>query len=211
MSKKQQDILRYCEAHTSPPPEILEELERQTYLRTLTPQMISGYYQGRLLSMISQMVRPKRILEIGTFTGYSALCLAEGLTEDGLLHTIEINPEYEKMAMDYISKSGYQRMIRLHVGDALEIIPRLEDKFDLVFIDAAKISYPFYFELIMDKIVSGGFILADNLLWDGKVLRPDSDPDTVTLRNFARSIQEDPRLQNILIPIRDGLMLCRRI
>lgn len=211
MSKKQQDILRYCEAHTSPPSDILQELERQTYLRALAPQMISGYYQGRLLSMISQMVRPKRILEIGTFTGYSALCLAEGLTEDGLLYTIEINPEYEKMAMDYISKSGYQAKIRLHVGDALEIIPRLEDKFDLVFIDAAKISYPFYFELIMDKIESGGFILADNLLWSGKVLRPETDADTVTLRNFARSIQEDPRLQNILIPIRDGLMLCRRI
>jgi caffeoyl-CoA O-methyltransferase len=211
MSKKQQDILRYCEAHTSPPSDILQELERQTYLRTLAPQMISGYYQGRLLSMISQMVRPKRILEIGTFTGYSALCLAEGLTEDGLLHTIEINPEYEKMATDYISKSGYQTKIRLHVGDALEIIPRLEEKFDLVFIDAAKISYPFYFELIIDKIVSGGFILADNLLWGSKVLRPDTDADTVALRNFARSIQEDPRLQNILIPIRDGLMLCRRI
>lgn len=211
MSKKQQDILRYCEAHTSPPSDILQELERQTYLRALAPQMISGYYQGRLLSMISQMVRPKRILEIGTFTGYSALCLAEGLTEDGLLHTIEINPEYEKMAMDYISKSGYQAKIRQHVGDALEIIPRLEDKFDLVFIDAAKISYPFYFELIMDKIESGGFILADNLLWSGKVLRPETDADTVTLRNFAKDIQEDPRLQNILIPIRDGLMLCRRI
>ncbi len=211
MSKKQQDILRYCEAHTSPPSDILQELERQTYLRALAPQMISGYYQGRLLSMISQMVRPKRILEIGTFTGYSALCLAEGLTEDGLLYTIEINPEYEKMAMDYISKSGYQAKIRLHVGDALEIIPRLEDKFDLVFIDAAKISYPFYFELIMDKIESGGFILADNLLWSGKVLRPETDADTVTLRNFAKDIQEDPRLQNILIPIRDGLMLCRRI
>jgi predicted O-methyltransferase YrrM len=189
----------------------LKELERQTFLKTLAPQMISGYYQGRLLSIISHMIRPKQILEIGTFTGYSALCLAEGLAEDGMLHTIEINPEYQKISRKYISEAGLDSKITLYSGDALEIIPQLNYKFDLVFIDASKVSYSHYFGLIINKTSTGGFILADNMLWSGKVLQDDSDADTVALRNFARELQDDIRLQNILLPIRDGLMICRKI
>lgn len=211
MNKKKKDLDFYCETHTSPPSPVLEELERQTFLKTLAPQMISGYYQGRLLSIVSHMIRPKQILEIGTFTGYSALCMAEGLAEDGMLHTIEINPEYEKISRKYIAEAGFDSKITIHSGDALEIIPQLNYKFDLVFIDASKISYSHYFELIINKTSSGGFILADNMLWSGKVLQDDSDADTVALRNFARELQDDTRLQNILLPIRDGLMICRKI
>jgi predicted O-methyltransferase YrrM len=210
MSNTEKSIQQYCLEHTSPPSLALLDLERQTYLKTLAPQMISGYYQGRLLSMVSQMIRPKSILEIGTFTGYSAICLAEGLQDGGRLHTIEVNPEYQSLSHQYFAKAGVSNKIEQYLGDALSIIPQLNLTFDLVFIDASKVSYPVYFDLIFEKISHGGFILADNMLWSGKVLEDDADPETKALRNFAKSLQEDIRLENILLPIRDGLMICRK-
>lgn len=200
----------YCEAHTSAPSSVLQDLERETHLKTLAPQMVSGYFQGRLLSMISHMVRPKYILEVGTFTGYSAICLAEGLQENGVLHTIEVNPEYQNIIEKYFHKSGYRDKIRLFIGDGLEIIPTLPHLYDLVFIDAAKFSYPRFFDLIFEKVPPGGYILLDNMLWSGKVVQDDQDSDTATLRNFAGVLQNDIRLQNILLPVRDGLMICRK-
>ena len=211
MTRKLKTIEQYCREHTSPPSSILQELERQTYLKTLAPQMISGYFQGRLLSMVSQMIRPKNILEIGTFTGYSAICLAEGLVPGGRLHTIEVNPEYQSLSQKYFAAAAPGNTIQQHLGDALTIIPTLNHLFDLVFIDASKVSYPLYFDLIFEKTSTGGFILADNMLWSGKVLGGDDDAETDALRNFARSLQDDVRLENILLPIRDGLMICRKI
>lgn len=210
MSKLQKKIDQYCQEHTSPPSQTLLELERQTHLKTLAPQMVSGYFQGRMLSMISHMVGPHRILEIGTFTGYSAICLAEGLKTGGILHTIEVNPEYRSIIEEYINKSGNEDKIRLHIGDALEIIPGLDENFQLVFIDAAKFSYPDFFNMVFNKISQGGYILLDNMLWSGKVVKDENDLDTVTLRDFAGTLQNDQRLENILLPIRDGLMICRK-
>ncbi|MBK8506975.1 MAG: class I SAM-dependent methyltransferase [Saprospiraceae bacterium] len=210
MTKTQKSIQQYCQDHTSPPSLILQDLERQTYLKTLAPQMISGYFQGRLLSMLSQMIRPKTILEIGTFTGYSAICLAEGLLPNGKLHTIEVNPEYHSLSQQYFVKAVLSNMIEQYLGDALTIIPRLNLTFDLVFIDASKVSYPLYFDLIFEKTSGGGYILVDNMLWSGKVLEDDDDPETNALRNFAKKLQDDTRLENILLPIRDGLMICRK-
>ena len=210
MTNTQKSIQQYCQEHTSPPSLILQDLERQTYLKTLAPQMISGYFQGRLLSMVSQMIRPKTILEIGTFTGYSAICLAEGLPPDGKLHTIEVNPEYQSLSHQYFTEAGLSNKIEQYLGDALTIVPQLNLTFDLVFIDASKVSYPIYFDLIFEKITSGGYILVDNMLWSGKVLEDDDDPETATLRDFAKSLQDDSRIENILLPIRDGLMICRK-
>ena len=204
-------IERYCEEHTSIPGKALRDLERKTYLTTLAPQMISGHLQGRFLSMISHLLRPKSILEIGTFTGYSSICLAEGLAPGGRVHTIEVNPEYETISRTAAEDAGVANRIIFHLGDALEIIPDLKIEFDLVFIDAAKISYKEYFELIFSKIVKGGFILVDNLLWGGKVLTETDDAETNALKAFADQMQNDDRLENILLPLRDGLMICRKI
>lgn len=210
MTKKQNNLQQYCLEHTSPPSLILQDLERQTYLKTLAPQMISGYFQGRLLSMLSKMIRPDTILEIGTFTGYSAMCLAEGLLPGGKLHTIEVNPEYQSLSRQYFAEAGFDDRIQQYLGDALSIIPKLDLTFDLVFIDASKVSYPIYFDIIFEKTRAGGFILADNMLWSGKVLKEDDDDETTALRNFAKILQDDDRLENILLPIRDGLMICRK-
>jgi caffeoyl-CoA O-methyltransferase len=206
------DLISYCERHTSPPSAILTELERTTHLRTLMPRMLSGPYQGRLLTMISQMLRPNRILEIGTFTGYSALCMAEGLAEDGILHTIEVNDEMEPLIREFIAKAGMIDNIRLHIGDAGVIIPTLGETFDLTFLDAGKLDYPKHFELALQHTRSGGFILADNVLWDGKVLEHSGNNDTTTavLRNFNTMIQQHPLVDNLLLPLRDGLMLIRK-
>lgn len=211
MTREEKEIDAYCESQTSPPSQVLMDLERQTHLKTMAPQMASGYLQGRLLSMLSHMIKPQYILEIGTFTGYSAICLAEGLSEEGCLHTIEINPEYQSMIHEYIDRSGNGDRITLYQGDALEIIPKLEYSYDVVFIDATKVSYPDFFDLIFDKTNRGGYILLDNMLWSGKVIREDADPETKTLRNFAGRLKDDSRLENILLPVRDGLMICRKI
>lgn len=211
MTGKQKAIDLYCKTQTSPPSSVLMDLERQTHLKTMAPQMVSGYLQGRLLSMLSHMIKPQYILEIGTFTGYSAICLAEGLIENGCLHTIEINPEYQSMINEYIERSGNKDRITLYLGDALEIIPTLNYAYDMVFIDATKVSYPAFFDLIFSKTNEGGYILLDNMLWSGKVIREDSDLETVTLRDFAGRLKDDLRLENILLPVRDGLMICRKI
>ena len=211
MSKKKSNIEAYCERHTSAPGLVLQELERKTYLTTLAPHMVSGHLQGRLLSMISHLLRPSSILEIGTFTGYSAICLAEGLSPGGKLHTIEVNPEFQTLSRHYAEAAGFADRINFYIGDAVELIPTFDFTFDLVFIDAAKISYQQYFDLIIDKMEIGGVILADNLLWSGKVVTEASDQDTNAIRSFAENMHNDVRLENILLPVRDGLMICRKI
>ncbi len=203
--------LEYCQAHTSPVPPVLAELERATHLRTLSPQMLSGAYQGTLLRFLALMIRPRRILEIGTFTGYSTICLAEGLPDDGLLHTIEANDELGGIIGEYLLKAGVAEKVHLHLGDAAEIIPTLEEKFDLVFIDAGKLDYAHHYELALGKMRSGGFLLADNVLWDGKVARGDTQDATAqVLRDFNRMVQQDVRVENILLPVRDGVMVVRK-
>ncbi len=202
----------YCASHTKAGSTLLAELERETHLRTLNPQMLSGPYQGMLLRFISLMIRPRRILEIGTFTGYTALCLADGLAEDGLLHTIEINDEMEGLIRKYVEKAGLSAHIRLHIGDAADIIPGLEETFDLVFLDAGKLDYPLHYELALTKTRPGGFIMADNVLWDGKVAAGDEKDETArALRAFNNFVQNDHRVENILLPVRDGLMLMRKL
>ncbi len=206
-------IENYCEAHTSNESEVLKKLNRDTHANVLQPRMLSGHFQGRLLSIISKMIKPKFILEIGTYTGYSALCLAEGLAENGKLITIDINPEQEDRIVKYISEAGMENRIQFIVGDAYNIIKTLPQRFDLIFIDADKQSYPKYYEQALEKLNTGGFILLDNVLWDGKVVDETSlkkDKDTQILDSLNKFIQQDPRVENILLPIRDGLMLVRK-
>lgn len=201
----------YCQKHTSPVDPVLNELQRQTFLRTLHPQMLSGPYQGMLLQFVSHMIRPRRILEIGTFTGYSAICLAQGLADDGLLHTIEIDDELAPLIRTYLEKAGLTAKIHLHIGDATQIIPTLDDTFDLVFLDAGKMDYPQHFELALPKLRPGGFLLADNVLWDGKVAQqPVADATARVLHDFNETLMVDPRVEMLLLPLRDGLMLVRK-
>jgi predicted O-methyltransferase YrrM len=201
-------IQEYAELFSSEEPEVLSELNRETYVNHLFPRMLSGHHQGRFLSMISKMMKPERILEIGTYTGYSALCLAEGLTDDGILHTIELNNENEDIIRKYIDKTGNTDKIKLHFGEALHIIPGIDETFDIVFLDADKESYVEYFNLVIDKLRPGGVILADNALWDGKVLdRKLKDKESVGIREFNEYIKNDTRLDHVLLTIRDGIMI----
>ncbi len=201
----------YCLAHTSIHSALLERLDRETNLKTLSPQMSSGPFQGSFLKMISQMIKPKRVLEIGTFTGYATLCLAEGLQADGVLHTIEANDELAWLINKYIGLAGLEKKVELHLGDAANIIPTLPDDFDLVFLDAGKLDYLKHYEMVLPKVQAGGFILADNVLWDGKVASNDQKDETaVYLRQFNQFIHEDERVENLLLPLRDGLMLIRK-
>lgn len=202
-------LYEYCEAHSSPPLAILNEIERATHLHTLSPRMLSGHIQGLFLSMISMMKAPRKILEIGTFTGYSAICLARGLAKDGILYTLEYDPENAAMAEALISKSEFADHIRLMAGDAKTIIPELEDGFDLVFIDADKEGYAKYFDLVVPKCNSGAFILADNVLWSGKVTEPDMDKKTAIIDGFNKKVHEDPRVETVVLPLRDGISLMR--
>lgn len=207
------ELQEYVLQHTSPEPELLQKLNRETYLKVLMPRMLSGHYQGRVLSMLSHMIKPKQILEIGTYTGYSALCLAEGLAPDGQLHTIDINDELEDLVRKYITEAGLESRVNYYLGNALEIIPTLNIQFDLVFIDADKINYSRYYDLILEKTVSGGFILADNVLWSGKVVQQPGkkiDKDTQAILDFNLKIQQDDRVENVLLPLRDGLLLMRK-
>lgn len=199
----------YVEKHSQKEPELLRILEDRTFRRVLNPRMCSGAFQGRLLSMISRLVRPSRILEIGTYTGYSALCLAEGLARDGKLITVDKNPEIEDMAREFFALSPYGKQIEMIVGDALRIIPSLEGEFDLVFIDADKINYVNYFHQVIDKISKGGVLLSDNVLWSGKVVEPLSpkDKDTRVLLEYNRILAEDTRLQTLMLPVRDGITI----
>ena len=204
----------YTEEHTSQPNDILQKVERETYLRSIYPRMLSGKLQGRFLSMISKMVNPKYILEIGTFTGYSTICLCEGLQKDGLLHTIEINEELKERNKKTFQDAGINNVVKAHFGNALEIIPKLGTSFDLVFIDADKINYSKYFNLVLESVNTGGFILADNVLWSGKVLKLDKeniDKDTSAVIEFNELVQNDPRVENVMIPLRDGITLMQKI
>jgi predicted O-methyltransferase YrrM len=204
------DLLSYCEAHTTPPEPLLTALERETHLRTLSPQMLSGALQGQLLRFISLLLRPAQILEIGTFTGYSAICLASGLPEHGHLHTIEVNDELAPLIRRYIAQSARANQITLHVGDAASIVPTLEGPFDLVLLDAGKLDYPDHYNMVLPMIRPGGFLLADNVLWDGKVVRQETDQTAAVLHAFNQQIHADPSVENVLLPVRDGLMLVRK-
>jgi caffeoyl-CoA O-methyltransferase len=211
-SEIQATLENFISRNTSPEDPVLEELNRVTHQKVLNPRMISGHLQGKLLSFVSQMIHPKKVLEIGTFTGYSAICLAKGLHPDGLLHTIEQNDELKKLAEHYFRKAGLDKQIVLHNGDALQIIEKLNEKFDLVYIDGEKSEYPQYLEKVLLKLNKGGFILADNIFWNGKVINPDceKDPSTMGILNFCELVRENQELENIIIPQRDGLMLIRK-
>lgn len=207
-----QQLDDYVCAHTELESELLYELNRRTHLEVLRPRMLSGHFQGRVLSMISHMIRPKNVLEIGTYTGYSALCIAEGLAEGGKIITLDINEELEDLVTEFIDRAGLSNTIELRIGDAMEIIPTLTEPFDLVFIDADKSNYGNYYDLIIDKVSAGGYILLDNVLWSGKVLEAaeENDLDTHVLIDLNERLQNDPRVQNVLLPIRDGLMILRK-
>ena len=205
------EINTYAEAHTTPEPALLQALARETHLKTLAPRMLSGHTQGRLLSLLSKLMQPKHILEIGTFTGYSALCLAEGLATDGHLTTIEANDELAEMIKKYVKKSDHSEKITLLIGDALKLIPNLNNVYDLVFIDAAKRDYAAYYDLIFPKVRIGGLIIADNILWSGKVIEEKKDMDTRIIDAFNKKIHADSRVECLLLPFRDGLMVARKI
>jgi len=188
----------------------LYRLERETHLRTLSPQMLSGHLQGQLLRLLSTMIQPRLALEIGTFTGYSAICIAGGLAPGGILHTIEANAELSYIIEKYVAEAGLADRIQLHVGNALEIVSTLDGPFDLVWIDAGKLDYADYFDMVFDKVSPGGYILADNVLWSGKVIAENRDADTQALHEFNQKIHADPRVENIILPIRDGILLARK-
>lgn len=202
---------QYIADHSQSEPEILQKLTRETHLKVLRPRMITGHFQGRVLSLLSKIINPKNILEIGTYTGYSAICLAEGLQNDGTLHTIDINEELNNMQRRFFRESGYGDRIIQHTGDALKIIPTLEVVFDLIFIDAEKTSYDNYFEACIKKCRPGSVILSDNVLWSGKVIEPLSPKDKATkiLLDYNKKLKDDPRVETVLLPIRDGLTLSR--
>ena len=208
-----QELDNYVCDHTENESAILYELNRRTNLEVLRPRMLSGHFQGRVLSMLSNMISPLNVLEIGTYTGYSALCFAEGLQAGGKVTTIDINEELEDLVREYIAKSDYSNNVDFIVGDAMEIIPTLTPEFDLVFIDADKQNYSGYYDLVFDKVKKGGYIIADNVLWSGKVVEEydSTDRDTQLLMDFNKKVQEDSRVQNVLFPIRDGLMIARKL
>lgn len=205
-------IEAYALAHSQPESEVLKKLNRDTHANILMPRMLSGHMQGNLLSMLSNMIQPKQILEIGTYTGYSGICLAQGLQEGGKLHTIDINEELEKMARSFFDEAGLINRINYYIGNALEIIPTIKEKFDLVFIDADKKNYAAYYDLVFDKVNDGGYIIADNVLWSGKVLdAPEKmDADTKAIDAFNKKVHTDNRVEHMLLPVRDGLMIVRK-
>ena len=203
----------YSVAHTTSETEVLNDLNRQTNIQILQPRMLSGHLQGRVLSMLSHMIQPTNILEIGTYTGYSAICLAEGLKEDGKVVTIDRNAELEDFALSYFEKANVSNKIDFRIGNAIDIIPTLKETFDLVFIDADKTNYSNYFDLVIDKLPKGAYIIADNVLWSGKVVQKveELDMETKAIVEYNEKIHNDPRVDNILFPIRDGLMIARKL
>lgn len=206
------ELEKYILAHIDEQDPVLQELERETFLHVLRPRMLSGHLQGTILTMFSQMLQPQRILEVGTYTGYSAICLAKGLADDGQLHTIELNDELESIAQKYFQKAGLSEKITQHLGDAKTIIPQLKGPFDLVFLDGDKRDYIAYFDLVVDQIRPGGIILADNILWSGKVVEKldEKDEQTKGILAFNQKMKDDPRVSQTIIPFRDGLMLIRK-
>jgi predicted O-methyltransferase YrrM len=206
-----QEIDRYCCTHSEDENDLLKRINRETHVEVLQPRMLSGHFQGRVLSMLSKMIQPKRILEIGTYTGYSALCLAEGLSSDGKLVTIDVNEELVNRVKGYFNASEYAKQIEYILSPALEVIPTLKEEWDLVFIDADKQNYIAYYELVLPLVKPGGYIILDNVLWSGKVADPEkNDKDTVLLRELNTIIHADDRVEEVLLPIRDGLMIARK-
>ena len=201
----------YIEHHSTKENDLLSELNRETWGKVLMPRMLSGHIQGRVLSLLSNLIKPNNIIEIGTYTGYSALCLAEGIKKNGELHTIEINEEHAAIAKKFFKKSKFSKIIKQHIGEAINIINKIEKKFQLAFIDADKENYSNYFDLLIDKIEINGIIIADNVLWSGKVINNKKDHETKELDNYNKKIDKDPRVENILLSVRDGLMVCRKI
>ncbi len=205
------NLTKYCERLTTPHSALLYQLERETNLKTLAPQMMSGHLQGQLLSMLSKLIQPTVAVEIGTFTGYAALCLASGLAKNGKLYTMEVNEELEYLIRKYIDKAQMQDKIELTIGDAAQIIPNLPSPFDLVFLDAGKRFYADHFDLVIDKVRSGGMILVDNVLWSGKVTLAKHDKDTQIIHAFNEKVLRDERVENVLLPIRDGINIIRKL
>lgn len=205
------DIQEYSELHSEEENALLKHINRDTHANVIMPRMLSGHMQGRILSTFSHMIKPRAILEIGTYTGYSALCLAEGLQDTGKLITIDINEELEERVRDYFSQSPYNSKIDYRIGNAVDIIPTLELAPDLVFIDADKVNYTNYFELVVPNVPAGGYIIVDNVLWSGKVLNDKKDKDTLAIDNFNKHVHNDQRVQNVLFPVRDGLMILRKL
>jgi len=206
-----EELENYIEKHSATEPELLQQLNKETYQKILQPRMLSGHFQGRVLSMLSKIINPKHILELGTYTGYATLCLAEGLKSDGTIDTIDINEELEDIQQKYFSSSAFKDQIIQHVGNALDIVPNLKKKFDLVFIDADKENYINYWNLIIPMMNKGGIILSDNVLWSGKVLEDvqKNDKSTPILLEYNKIVNEDPRVETVLLPIRDGLTVSR--
>lgn len=209
ISKKLDD---YVCAHTEDEPKLLYDLNRETHINVLRPRMLSGHFQGRVLSMLSHMIQPKNVLEIGTYTGYSALCFAEGLAENGKITTIDKNEELEDLVNEYVAKSDFKYQVKCVIGDAMELVPEMNESFDLVFIDADKSNYINYYNMVIDKVSQGGYIIIDNVLWSGKVLEEveENDIDTQVLVDLNKMVHEDSRVQEVLFPIRDGLLVIRK-
>ena len=206
--------MAYAIRHTQDESELLKALNKETHQKILQPRMISGHFQGRFLSFIAKLIKPRTILEIGTYTGYATLCLAEGLTKDGIIHTIEINEELLDFQKKYFDQSEFKNQIFTHLGEAKNIIPELNLEFDLVFIDADKTNYPIYLEMVLSKLRKGGVLIADNVLWSGKVLehqQKSTDSETYSIKLFNELVKKEKNLETLLLPIRDGLMVCRKI
>lgn len=212
MNDLYEQLVSYAEQFSEPESDLLKELYRQTHVKIYNPRMVSGHLQGRILAMLSQMIQPRYILEIGTYTGYSALCLAEGLQTDGMLHTIEIDDELEDFIRHYLNRSPYKDKIVLHIGNALDIIPTLHLTFDLIYIDGDKREYPQYLDVAIEKLRSGGYIIADNVFWNGKVIDPNQqDAFTNAIRTFNQTVHNHPQLKPVILPVRDGLSVIRKL
>jgi len=210
MNTFQKQLHQYCENHSTPADSVLYELERETHLKTLAPQMMCGAFQGQLLNMLSSMIQAKSVLEVGVFTGYASICMARGMAPGGKLHAIEVNKELEYLIRKYIKKADLESSIDLHIGDAKKIIPTLKTTFDMVFIDAGKKDNDFYYEILMDRLQPGGLLLVDNVLWSGKVVTGEQDADTKVIDAFNKKVTADERVENVLLPIRDGLIVIRK-
>jgi caffeoyl-CoA O-methyltransferase len=206
-----EDISKYVEDHTSPESDLLKQINRDTHAKVMMPRMLSGHLQGRFLSMVSHLIKPTYILEVGTYTGYSAICLAEGLKPEGKLITIDVNEELESRVRNYFEQAGLSEKIEYLIGDAAKLIPSLSHQFDIVFIDADKENYSVYYDLVFDKVAKGGLIMADNVLWSGKVVKSKTDKDTRAILEFNERVINDTRVEVLLLPLRDGILMARKM